>query len=101
MDSGPNLRLDEMGNSSAVASAQWHLLPALHQDKRVSLMRAGAYLFHMLKIHDCGTVDAEEVTGIQLGFKVGHGFAQKVIVAPGGDANVVFFSANPVNVGDG
>src|SRR5271163_2085860 len=100
LKSGSYLGREQLGNSRAVAAAQRHLLPALHQDKGVSFMRTRAYLFHMLKIHNRRPVDAEEVTGIQFGFEVRHGLAQEMIVARGADANVVFFSANPMNVGD-
>src|SRR5271154_1275317 len=101
LNSGPNLRRDKMGNSRAVAAAQRHLLPALHQDKGVSLMRTGADLFHMLKIHNRRPMDAEEVAGVQFGFEGRPGLAQEVIVARGADANVVLLRSNPVNVGDG
>lgn len=63
-------------------------------------MRAGANLFYMLEVYNRRTVDAKEMAGIEPGFEVCHGLAQEVVVAPGADADIVLFGANPMDVGD-
>jgi hypothetical protein len=89
-----------MGDSRALAATERDLLSALHQNEGVSLLRAGADLFHVFEVHNRGTVDAWEMAGIEPGFEVCHGFAQEMVVAPGADADIVFFGANPVDVRD-
>jgi hypothetical protein len=89
-----------MGDSRAIAAAERDPLSSLHQDKGLAFLGTGADLFHMLEVHNSGTVDTQEMTRIEPGFKVRHGLAQEVVVSPGTDANIVFFGANPVDIGD-
>ena len=89
-----------MGDSRAIAAAERDPLSTLHQDEGLALLRAGADFFYMLEVHNRGTVDTQEMTGIESGFKVRHRFAQEVVVAPSADTDIVFFGANPVDIGD-
>src|SRR5438132_6627433 len=74
---------------------------AIYQHDRIFAVGFGAHLFYMLQVNDGGAMDAEEHVGVELLFEAGHGLAQQMGLVLGADAHVVFFGADPANVGDG
>lgn len=64
-------------------------------------MRSGANFSYILQIDDRRTVNAQEHLRVEPLFDVRHGFAEKVRLRAGADADVVFFRGYPANIGDG
>jgi len=87
-------------DAGAIASAHGEFF-AVDQHDSVLAIGFGAHFLHVLQVDDGGTMDAEEHLGVELLFEAGHGLAQQMGLGLGTDADVIFFGADPADVGDG
>ena len=55
----------------------------------------------MLKIHDRGTMYAQENVGVQLSLEISHGIAEHMALSAGADPHIIFFRTNPANIRNG
>ena len=92
---------DETRNSRPVTSAHGQLVAIRHGDKALSIVSIGAKFLYMLKIHDRGTMNAQENVGVQLSLEISHCIAQHMALSAGADFHIILFRANPPNIRNG
>ena len=74
----------------AVVAAQGKLFPVLHDDA-VLAVKPRLHLFDLVDLHDGRTMDASELSGVELFFKTADRLAQQIALLIIVDAHVVFF----------
>src|ERR1700689_3256153 len=92
--------MEPIAKRRAIAAAHGDLLAVVEDDHRISI-GFPAHFFHILEIHDEGTMDAQESARVQAILQVRHGLAQKMCFGGRAKTHVVPFGADPSNVGDG
>src|SRR3954469_16543846 len=83
-----------------VASTHGHLLSVGQEDAKIA-RGLSAHFLHVFQIDDRGAMNPHEHLRIQLAFNSRHGLAKQVAFSCGTYANVILFSGNPSNFGDG